>query len=123
MGKNEIMQKSVSKICMFVAKAIGLGYQFVMNEKKEEEVYFGQADMQIKFVEKDLQKLKTDEKITASSFQYMNSASHKYPQQTDGYNCGVIALWYNIFYLKEKGYIVDESITTLANSKINVGSI
>ena len=42
---NPSMQKSVSMISMFVAKAIGLGYKFVMDNKKDEEVYFGQADM------------------------------------------------------------------------------
>jgi hypothetical protein len=58
-GINELMQASVSKIHMFVAKAIGIGYQFVINEKKEEEVYFGQADMQSeKFVEKLLRHYK-----------------------------------------------------------------
>ena len=42
------MQASVSNIRMYVAKAIGIGYQFVMDDKKEEEVYFCQEDMQRK---------------------------------------------------------------------------
>ena len=52
MGINKSMQNSVSKICMFVAKDIGVEYKFVMDDKKEEEVYFGQSYMKEKFVEK-----------------------------------------------------------------------
>ena len=44
---------------MLVAKAIGIGYQFVMDDKKEEEVYFGQEDMQRNiFVVNEVKKLK-----------------------------------------------------------------
>ena len=88
---------------MVVVKAIGIGYQIMMDDKEEEEVYFGQADMQNKFIKKEVNKLKREETITASSFKHMNSPNHKYPQQTDGYNCGVLALWYNLFYLKDQG--------------------
>ena len=123
LGVNEAMQSSVNNIRQVVAKAIGIGYQIVMDDKEEEEVYFGDADMQSKFVEREVNKLKKDKNITASSFNHMNSPTHKYPQQTDGHNCGVLALWYNLFYLKDKGYIVDDSTTTLAKSKINVRSI
>ena len=99
------MQASVSNIRIFVAKAIGLGYQFVMNDKKQEEVYFGQADMQRKsFVVNEVKKLKTEENITASSFNHMNSPHHKYPQQSDSYNCGVLALWYNIVICQREGH-------------------
>jgi hypothetical protein len=94
-----------------------------MNDNKEEEVYFGDADMQSKFVEMGEKQLIREKKITPSSFNHMNSATHKYPQQTDGQNCGVLARWYNLFYLKDKGYIVDDSTTTLEKSKINVRSI
>ena len=57
-GVNVSMQTSVSNICKVVAKAIGIGYQIVMDDKEEEEVYFGQADTQSKFVEKEVNKLK-----------------------------------------------------------------
>ena len=111
-------------IRMFVAKAIGLGYQFVMNEKKEEDVYFGQADMQSeKFVKKAVDKLQMNKNITASSFTHLNSPQHKYPHQTDGYSCGVLVLWYHLFDIKEKGFIKDGSTTTIGNSDINLRSI
>ena len=58
--------------------------------------------MQSKFVEKELKKFKTDKNITASSFKHMESPSHKYPEQTDGYNCGVVYLWYKLFILKRR---------------------
>lgn len=117
------MHPSVSNICKVVANAIGIGYQIVMDDKEEEEVCFGQADMQSKFVEKEVKKLKREENITPSSFNHMNSPIQKYPQQTDRYNYGVLALWYNLFYLKDNGIIVDDSTTTLTKSKINVKSI
>ena len=89
--------KGSSKICKLIAKAIGIGYQIVLENKAEKEVYFGQADMQSKFVERDLKKLKEDKNITASSFKHMESPIHKYPEQNDDYNCGVVSLWYNFF--------------------------
>ena len=120
---NGSMQSSLNNIRQVIAKAIGIGYQVVMDDKEEEEVYFGDADMQSRFVARELNLLKKDKNIIASSFKHMNSTSYTYPQQTDGHNCGVTALWYNLIYLKDKGYIVDESMTTLAKSKINVRSI
>ena len=63
MGISEIMQASVSKICMFVAKHVGIGYRFVMDDKKEEEIYFGQADMMNeKFVDKEVKQLQENKK-------------------------------------------------------------
>ena len=104
MGINKSMQKSVSKIRMFVAKAFGIGYKFVMDDKKEEEIYFGQADMQRKkFVENEVKTLKKNKNITASSFNHMNSPQHKYPQQIDSFNCGVLALWYNLILSQREG--------------------
>lgn len=79
--------------------------------------------MKEKFVEKEVKQLQVDKKITASSFTHLNSPKHKYPKQNDGYNCGVFVLWYHLFYLKEKGFIVDESSATLGNSDINLTSI
>ena len=117
------MQPSLNNIRQVIAKEIGIGYQVVMNDKEEEDVYFGDADMQSKFVEMGEKKLKDDQNIKASSFNHMNSPTHKYPQQSDGHNCGVLALWYNLFYFKVKCYIVDDSTTTLAKSKIIVRSI
>ena len=99
----------MSKIRMFVAKAIGVGYKFVMDDKKEEEVYFFHSDMlNENFVYKEVKQLQVDKNITASSFTHLNSPKHKYPKQNDGYNCGVFVLWYHLFYLKEKSFIVDE---------------
>ena len=60
-----------SNICKLIAKAIGIGYQIVLDNKEEKEVYFGQSDMQKKIVEKDLKKLKDEKNITASSFKHM----------------------------------------------------
>ena len=96
------MQKSVSKICMFVAKAIGIGYKFMMDDKKEEEINFGQAYMlNEKFVVKDVNLLEKDKKITASSFTHLNSPRHKYPHQTDGYI--MVCLFYGIiFFISNK---------------------
>ena len=56
----------------------------------------------IKFIQQTWKKLKDDKNITASSFKHMESPSHKYPQQSDSFNCGVVALWYNLFFLKER---------------------
>ena len=84
---------------MFVAKAIDLGYTFVMDDKKEEVVYLGQSDMKKKCDDKDVNLLEEKKNITASSFTHLNSQKHKY-QKNDGYNCGVFVLWYFLFYLK-----------------------
>ena len=55
------MQKSVGKICLFVAKIFVIRYKFVMDEKKEEKNYFGQADMlNEKFIKKDVNLLQVN---------------------------------------------------------------
>ena len=123
MGIDEGMQKSVSKICMFVAKAICLGCKFVMDDKKEEVVYLGRSDMKEKCADKDVNLLQEYKNITASSFTHLNSPKHKYPKQNDGYNCGVFVLWYHLLHLKENCFIVKESPVTLGVSDINLTSI
>ena len=48
------MHGAVSKICMNIAKAIGVGYNFMMDDKKDADVYFGKSDMKDRFVDKDV---------------------------------------------------------------------
>ena len=118
---NEGMQKSVSKILTNIAKAIGLGFKFITDDKKEESIFLGQSDMMNeKFLDKDVNLLGGEKNITASSFTHLNSPRHKYPHQEDGYNCGVFVLWYHLYHLKEKGFIVNKTPVTLGVSDINL---
>ena len=66
MGSNEEMQKAVSGIRMNIPKAIGVRFNFVMNDKNDEDVYLVKSDMKDRFVDKQVSDLKTNEKITTS---------------------------------------------------------
>ena len=48
MGMNPSMKKSVSKIPMNIAKAIGVGYSFVMDDRNDKDVYFEQSEIKDK---------------------------------------------------------------------------
>ena len=54
---------------MNIAKAIGVGYNFVMDDKNDKDVYFGQSYMKVRFVDKEVnqsQKMRTSQHLHSS---------------------------------------------------------
>ena len=66
--------------------------------------------MKGKIVDKEVNQLQKDKNITTSSFTKLNTPSHKVLRQNDVYNCGVFVLWYHLYHLKGKGFMVESDI-------------